>query len=573
VTPASTPSSPDSFRDATLESVLPYFRELAERPLDDPAAWLADWSDLECLFDEASVKAQIAAVCDTADEAKRADELRFTSDIAPHLEPWRVKLGERLVASGFTAPGLETTIQRLRNRIALFRDENVPLVAELERLGSEHRRIVGGLTSEWEGERLTPPQLRPFAASEDRAVRERAFRAFFRPYIEARDELAGLYTQMLDLRGRMARNAGFASYRDFGHQQLNRFDYSPADCLRWHDAVEATVVPAIRRIYARRARLMGLDSDLIRPWDAIDSHVASPDPLGRPPVRPFGTADELVAGSLRVFEQVDATIGSQIRRMVEAGSVDLMSRPNKASGAFCATLPYSRLPFVFANSVGIAGDVDTFLHECGHAVHAFEATEHLPLMFEWDPGSEMAEVASMSMELLARPYLARARGGFYDDGDMKRTSRDHLEEILVGLGHIAAVDAFQHWAYTSADAADPDLRDRQWLELRDHFEAGVDWSGCEAERVARWYEQPHFFDYPLYYIEYGLAQLGALQVWRNARRDQAGAVAAYRRALALGGTRPLPELFAAAGAELVFSAEAMAPLVEEVEEELERLRE
>lgn len=572
MTAAALPDSPEAFRDATLDDVVPYYRELAECPLDDVEAWLRDWSRLESLFDEASTKAQVAAVCDTADEGKREAELRFASRIAPELESWRVRLGERLVASGLSRPDLETAIRKLRNRIDLFREQNVPLVAELEELSSNHRRIEGAMTVEWEGERLTPPQVRPHAGSGDRAVRERAFRAFFKPYVDAHDDLAAIYTRMLELRNAMARNAGFPSFREYGHQQLNRFDYTPDDCLRWQEAVETAVVPAIGRIYRRRAEQMGLGPGMVRPWDAIDSHVASPDPLGRPPLRPFETQEQLVEQCTRVFEGVDPAIGAQFRRLVEARNVDLMSRPAKASGAFCATLAWSRLPFLFMNAAGVAGDIDTLLHEAGHAFHVFEVVEHLPLVFQWDAGSEMAEVASMSMELLARPYLAASRGGPYSEADHRRTAIDHLEELLVALGHIAAVDAFQQWAYSSAESADPTTRDRHWLGLRDRFEKGVDWTGCERERVARWYEQPHFFDYPLYYIEYGLAQLAALQVWRNARRDQREAVAAYRRALALGGTRPLPELYAAAGAELVFTADAMQPLVDEVEEELERLR-
>lgn len=569
---ATLPSSPDAFADATLGDVVPYFQELAERPLDDIEAWLEDWSLLECLFDEASTRAQVAAHCDTADDGKRAAELRFTSEIDPELEAWRVRLGDRLVASGYSRPDLETTIARTRNRGELFREANVSLVAENERLSSDYRRIIGGLAADWDGRRLTPPQLRPFAASGDRALRERAFRAFFGPFIEAHDELAAIYTRMLELRGAMARNAGFPSYLEYRHRQLDRFDYTPDDCLRWHEAVEAAVVPAIGRINRRRAELMNLEGRLLRPWDALDSHLASPDPLGRPAVRPFDSQEQLVEVGLRVFQQVDAVIGEEVGQMVRAGSVDLMARPNKAPGAFCTTLAWSRLPFVFMNGAGVAGDVDTLLHECGHAVHAFEAIAQQPLVFQWHPGSEMAEVASMSMELLARPYLGRDRGGFYPEEDLRRTSIDHLEELVVGLGHIASVDAFQHWAYTSGAAVDADTRDRRWLDLRDRFETGVDWTGCERERIARWYEQSHFFDYPLYYIEYGLAQVAALQVWRNARRDQAGAVAAYRSALALGGTRPLPELYRAAGAELVFSVDALKPLVDEVEEELERLR-
>ncbi len=217
------------------------------------------------------------------------------------------------------------------------------------------------------------------------------------------------------------------------------------------------------------------------------------------------------------------------------------------------------------------GHVDTLLHESGHAFHSIEALEHLPYVFQRHPGSEMAEVASMSMELLGAPYLTRARGGFYTDSEARRARIDHLEEALASVAHIASVDAFQHWIYTSGEGDDAGARDARWLEIRDRFQRGIDWTACEKERVARWYEQVHFFSYPFYYIEYGIAQMGALQVWRNALADQADAVRRYRQALALGGSRPLPELFAAAGAKLVFKTEDMAPLVELVEEELSTL--
>jgi len=566
------PGSPDAFRDATLDGVVPYYRELAERPLGDVEAWLADWSRLESLFSDAETAAQIAYDRDTTDPEKEAAALRFSSEISPQLEPWRVRLAERAVQSGYTRPDLQTTVRRWRNEIELFREENVPLFAELEKLSSRYSKITGGMTVDWEGERLTPSQVRPYAAAGDRTVRERAFRAFFRPYVDAHHELAAVFDRMYELRQQAARNAGFDSYRDFAHRQKHRFDYTPADCERFHDAVERTVVPAVERIYRRRARLLGLDGE-VRPWDAVDNHVAVPDPLGRPPVRPFSTQEELVRAAQRVFDRVDPELGGFFGRMVEAGMLDLMARPGKAPGGYCATLPHRGLPFIFMNSSGIANDVDTLLHESGHAFHALEALSHLPLIFQWHAGSEMAEVASMSMELLGSPYLERAAGGFYTAEEARRARYAHLEELLVGIAHIASVDAFQHWIYTSGEGGDAQARDQAWLRIRDRFQRGIDWSGCEAERIARWYEQIHFFNYPFYYIEYGIAQLGALQVWRNALGDRREAVAAYKRALALGGSRPLPELYAAAGAQLVFSAEEMAPLVELVEEELDSLAE
>ncbi len=561
------PESPDALRKATLEDVVPYFQELAERPLDDIPRWLEDWSRLEALLTDAHNEAEIAYDCDTASEEKERAALRFSSEIEPQLEEWRVKLAGRLVDSGYTRPDLETTIGRWRNQIELFREDNVPLFAELERLGSRYSKITGGMTVDWEGERLTPSQVRPFAASGDRPVRERAFRAFFQPYIDAREELANVFDRMYELRQQVARNAGFDNFRDFAHQQKNRFDYTPADCERFHESVERTVVPALGRLYARRARLMGLAGDEVRPWDAIDGHLASPDPLGAPPLRPFSDQEQLVSAAAKIFAGVDPELGAYFKRLVEGGMLDLMSRPGKAPGGYCATLPFRGLPFIFMNSSGIANDVDTLLHESGHAFHALEAMNTLPLVFQRFPGSEMAEVASMSMELLAAPYL---KGTLYSDEELRRARSAHLEELLTGVAHIACVDAFQHWIYTSGEGGDRDARDRKWLELRSRFGRGVDWTGCEQERVARWYEQIHFFNYPLYYIEYGIAQMGALQVWRNALSDQAGAVAAYRRALALGGSRPLPELFAAAGARLVFDVEGMAPLVDLVEEELSR---
>jgi oligoendopeptidase F len=299
--------------------------------------------------------------------------------------------------------------------------------------------------------------------------------------------------------------------------------------------------------------------------------VASPDPLGRPALRPFDTEGELIEGAQRVFSQVDPELGEFFTRMVDGGLLDLMSRPGKTPGGYCATLPWRRLPFILMNAAGVAGDVDTLLHEAGHAFHATEALRHLPLIFQRHPGSEMAEVASMSMELLGAPYITKDRGGFYTSEEARRARSDHLEEVLASVAHIASVDAFQHWIYTSGEGGDAAARDAEWVRIRDRFQRGIDWDGCTQERIARWYEQVHFFGYPFYYIEYGIAQMGALQVWRNALSDQADAVRRYREALALGGSRPLPELYAAAGAKLVFTTADMAPLVELVEEELTAL--
>jgi oligoendopeptidase F len=307
---------------------------------------------------------------------------------------------------------------------------------------------------------------------------------------------------------------------------------------------------------------MGLDA--LRPWDTLV------DPEGRPALKPFEKVDTLIGQAEVIFDRVDPTLGGYFETMANEHLLDLDSRKGKAPGGYCIDYPYRGRPFIFMNAVGINDDVATLLHEAGHAFHVFES-HHIPLYWMRHPGAEMSEVASMSMELLTAPYLAKADGGYYAPDEARRARIEHLEGVLQTLPHVASVDAFQHWIYTSGEGHDRDARDAAWLRIRDRFEQGIDWSGLEQERIGRWYRQLHIFLIPFYYIEYGIAQLGALQVWRNSLKDQAEALAAYRRALALGATKPLPQLFGAAGAHLTFDAETMGGLVALVEAQLAAL--
>jgi oligoendopeptidase F len=372
--------------------------------------------------------------------------------------------------------------------------------------------------------------------------------------------MAGLFDEMYRRRQAVAANAGFPSFRDYIFPAKFRFDYTPADCERFHDAIEASVVPAVGRALDRRRERLDLPS--LRPWDL------QVDPYAEPS-RPFATGAELAERALTAFERVDPALGGRFRTMIDESLLDLDSRRNKAPGGYCDTLQFSGRPFIFMNAAGIPEDVMTLLHEAGHAFHAFEA-DRQPLVWQRHPGSEVAELASMSMELLASPYLSDA--GFYSRVEAESAELEHLEDVLITLAHIASVDAFQTWIYTSGDGGDAAARDAAWLRIRGRFERGVDWSGLEAERIARWYRQLHIFLYPFYYIEYGIAQIGALQVWRNAQRDRAEAVRRYREALALGATRPLPELFAAAGVRFTFDAGEIGALVALVEERMAVLR-
>lgn len=560
------PASPEAFRDATWADVVPFYDALAAVPLEATAAslepWLATWSRLDTLIGEAGTLAMIAYTANTADAAREAAYLRFSMEIFPKLEEQQVRLAQRLLATGWSRPDLETTLRRFRSDIEIFREANVERFSRIEELSAGYQKLVGGLSVDWDGEAKTIPQLQPFLKAADRAVRERAFRLGAAAYLDKRDELADCFDRMYALRVQVAREAGFADYQQYCFTAKHRFDYSPRDTAAFHEAVRETVTPAVARLMEHRRRSLGVD--VLRPWDV------SVDLDAKEPLTPFDSVGTFVGQARNIFNRVDQELGAQFALMADESLLDLESRPGKAPGGYCTDLSFRGRPFIFMNAVGVPDDVNTLVHEAGHCFHDF-ATHSLPFTWMRKTGHEAAELASMSMELLAMPYLVKP-DGYYTRVEARVAWLEHLEDVLGALVHIASVDAFQAWIYTDPAGADRDARDAKWLQLRADFEQGVDWSGLERERVARWYRQLHIFELPFYYIEYGIAQLGALQVFRNAVQDAGNAVAMYKRFLSLGGTRTLPELYAAAGAKLVFDAPTMKELVDFTMERIEALR-
>jgi oligoendopeptidase F len=378
---------------------------------------------------------------------------------------------------------------------------------------------------------------------------------------EERDKLNELYLQMLSLRRQVAKNAGFDNYRDYRWKEFARFDYTPDDCFTFHNAIEHEVIPRAGQLYTQRAEK--LDLDTLRPWDTeVDLHGDT--------LHPFEDAAELEEGVYRIFQQVDPVLAGYFAVMRD-GFLDLASRANKAPGGHCSSFPVSHKPYIFMNAVGIHRDVSTLLHEGGHAFHFMESSQQ-PLIWNYGSPMEFSEVASMAMELLSAPYLERSKGGFYGEADTRRAYAEQLRGIVRFLPYMAVVDAFQHWVYVDAPqgvmAADLDAK---WSELWDRFMVGIDYSGLQAEKETGWQRKVHIFSVPFYYVEYGLAQLGALQVWRNALTDQSKAVANYRAALALGDTRPVPELFSAAGATFAFDRQTVGGLMTLIFEKLAEL--
>lgn len=522
---------------------------------------LIDWSELSAALDEESSKRYIAMTCHTDNPAAEKAYLHFVENVEPQIKPRQFKLEQTYLAQSLRAQlakrRYEVFDRDTKLHVELFRPENVPLETEEAKLGQQYQKLSGSLTVNFRGEEKTLVQMGKYLEEPDRAQRQEAWEVVAKRRLKERENFEDIFDQLMKLREAVAKNADFANYLDYAFKARGRFDYTPEDCLAFHEAIEKEVVPLQHELQAVRREQLKLPA--LRPWDL------AVDPLSRPPLRPFENVDQMVDCTQKIFDQIDGGLAGGFRAMQEKRLLDLDNRKGKAPGGYQSTLPESRLPFIFMNAVGLQRDVETMLHEAGHAFHAL-ATRDEPLYAYRGSPIEFCEVASMSMELLGNEFLEE----FYSTNDANRARRTHLEGIVFIFPWIATVDAFQHWIYTHSGHTRAE-RSAAWLALMDRFGGDVDWKGHEDARANLWHRQLHIFLHPFYYVEYGIAQLGALQVWANSKRNKSEALASYQRALSLGNSRPLPELFAAAGCKFSFNRETVKPLVQLVKNELAKL--
>lgn len=542
----------------------PYFDRLRDRAIetgDDLVRWLVDYSELMACVDEVGTDRRVKMTCQTDDPERKAAFLEFIERIDPKCKPrcheLNVKYTNSNASRDLPRERYHVLDRSIRATVELFRDKNVPLQTEEAKLEQRYQEISGAQTVHFDGREQTLQQLGLYSEQTDRGIRREAWEIEAKRRLKDAETLEDLFDQLVRLRHQMALNADCGDYREYAFKDKQRFDYTPADCVAFHEAVERAVVPALRRIL--KERQTALQVDRLRPWDT------AVDVKGRKPLKPFQTADQLCAVASRVFHRVDPELGAQFDDMRSKGYLDLQSRKGKAPGGYQSTYEESRHPFIFMNAVGLQRDVRTLIHEGGHAFHCY-AARHDPLLPYRSSPIEFAEVASFGMEMLALDYLDE----FYSGEDLARAKRAQLEGIIALFPWVATIDAFQHFLYTHPDHT-RDERRAHWLELRDRFGGIVDYTGYEDTLAYAWQRQLHLFEVPFYYIEYGIAKLGALQVWRNANADRRQATQSYRKALALGGSRPLPELFETAGAKFDFSYDTLAPLVDLLMAELEQL--
>ncbi len=556
---------PANLSFADFSQLQPLFQELMDRKINsstDLEAWLLDYSELYSVIDDYGQRRYIDKSCHTDDAEIEKRFMHYVEEIEPQMKPLHFAMQKKFVQSphrpGLTDAKYAVLTKHWQADVELFRDQNVPLETEQNKLIADYDKISGAMMVPFRGKDYTPSQMNRFQEELDRGTRKEAWEATVTRRLQDVDKLEDQFDQLLGLRWKVATNAGQTDPRAFYFKQFKRFDYTPDDCLRFADAVAETFVPLMRKLDAKRAADLKLGEPL-RPWDlAVDS-------TGKPPLRPFEENDieSFVEKTQQIFKRVSPALADDFQVLRSGKLLDLGSRKGKAPGGYQSLLAERREPFIFMNAVGAQGDVRVLLHEGGHAFHSL-AARHEPLIFLMHAPMEFCEVASMAMELLGIPHY----DVFYpSDADARRARKEHLSKIVTTMPWVATIDSFQQWIYTNPDHS-RESRTETWLELDKRFGHAVDWTGWEHWNRRRWQAQLHLYHVPFYYIEYGIAQLGALQVWMKAKTDPQQALAGYRAGLRLGGTRGLPQLFNAAGIHFDFSKKTMKPLADALEEEL-----
>jgi oligoendopeptidase F len=557
---------PQDFVLTNWETIEPFFKELNERPIESKVTlekWLKDLSELEAFISEDACWRQIKMTCDTTDKSLEEAFNYFCMEIQPQMQPYADALNKKLVQSPYTAEldakEYYTYLRSVNKSIELFRTENIPIQAELSVLQQQYGTIAGKMTVQMEGKEYTLQQAAKFLEHEDRAVREEVYRKIQDRRLQDQESLHELFATLIEKRHQVAVNAGFANYRDYKFVELGRFDYTKEDCFQFHAAVKLHVMPLLDKIYTRKREKLALDK--LKPWDT------EAEPAGTQPLRPFTDGNDLYEKSVACFEALNPFFADCLRKMKALKHFDLESRKGKAPGGYNCPLAESGAPFIFMNAAGQMGDVTTMVHEGGHAVHSF-LSHPLELSGFKEYPMEIAEVASMAMELFTMEHW---QSFFDNDADLKRAKEHQLERTITIFPWIAIIDKFQHWVYENPSHT-VQQRTNTWQNIVKEFSSrSIDFSGLKQYRAIGWQRQLHLFEVPFYYIEYGIAQLGAIGMWMQYQKNPTAALENYMNALALGGTRTLPELYKTAGLEFNFSPDYVKTLMDFTNEELEKL--
>lgn len=557
---------PESFVITTWEELEPYLKNLEERKitnLADLEQWLQDVSETDAVISEDACWRQIRMTCDTENKKLEEAYVFFMSELQPKIQPYTDKLNRKLVENPFIKEldpvKYFTYLRNVKKNIDLFREENIPLMAELNIESQHYAMIAGKMTVHVNNQEYTLQQAAKFLESPDRKIREDVYRKINERRLQDKKELNELFTKLIKKRHQVALNAGFENYRDFKFAEMGRFDYTKNDCFQFHEAVRLHVMPLVNELYEHKKKKLSLIT--LRPWD-IDA-----EPVGIEPLHPFKTGEELLEKTISCFKELNPFFSNCLSKMKSMGHLDIESRKGKAPGGYNMPLMESGAPFIFMNAAGQLDDVTTIVHEGGHAVHSFLA-HNLELSGFKEYPTEIAEVASMSMELFSMDHW---HVFFKSEEELIRAKEQQLERVITIFPWIATIDKFQHWVYEHPDHNEEE-RANSWMQIQEEFSSPViDFSGLDEYRKYSWQRQLHLYEVPFYYIEYGIAQLGAIGLWKQYKQNSQQALNNYINALSLGGTKTLPQLFQAAGLSFDFSPEAISGLMKFVKKEMDEL--
>ncbi len=557
---------PNNFQVTNWETLEPFFKILTERPLlskTDLEQWLKDMSELEAIVSEDACWRQIKMTCDTTDKTLEEAFNYFCMEIQPQLQPYADLLNKKLVNCSFTKeldqPLYFTYLRSVQKSIDLFREANIPIQAELSVMQQHYGAIAGKMSVEVEGKEYTLQQAAKFLESSDRSIREAVYYKIQERRKQDEVPMHELYSSLIAKRHQIALNAGFDNYSDYKFKELGRFDYTKEECFQFHDAVKQHVLPLVNEIYKRKKEKLGVDQ--LKPWDT------EAEPAGVLPLKPFKDGNDLYEKTVKCFDQLNPFFADCLKKMHELKHFDLESRKGKAPGGYNCPLAESGAPFIFMNAAGQMSDLTTMVHEGGHAVHSF-LSHPLPLSAFKEYPMEIAEVASMAMELFSMNHWE----AFFDNAaDLKRAKEHQLERTITIFPWIAIIDKFQHWVYENPEHTIEE-RTTSWVKILNEFSTdSIDYTGLDAYRAIGWQRQLHLFEVPFYYIEYGIAQLGAIGLWMQYKQNPELAIQHYIDALSLGGTKTLPELYKTAGLAFNLTPAYIKKLMEFVQKEMNQL--
>lgn len=557
---------PEDFTVTDWKALAPFFEQLKNREISSPdelLQWFKDRSELESVLEEDMGWRYIRMTCDTTNKEFTDSFNYFVAEIQPMEAPYGNDLNRKALESPFldqlTETGFDIVVKLLQKDYKIYREENIPLFTEIEQEAHQFGAISGAMTVEIDGKELTLPQAADILQKTDRALREAAYFKINERRQQDKDTLNDLYSKLIKLRHQAAANAGFANFRDYMFEALGRFDYNTQDCLDFHHAIEKEVMPVMNELAKERKQQLGVDT--LRPWDlSINYH-------GTTPLKPFENGEELLEKTITCFGLINPYLGACLTTMKNLGHLDLVSRKGKAPGGYNYPLDETGVPFIFMNATTSLRDLVTMVHEGGHALHSF-VTKDLAMNTFKHPTSEVAELASMAMELISMEYW---HVFFADEQELKRAKREHLEGIIHTLPWVATIDKFQHWVYENPEHT-LEERYENWVTIFQQFSnTTTDWQGLEHFRQIAWQKQLHLFEVPFYYVEYAIAQLGAIAVWKNYKKDAKKGFADYLAALKLGYSKPMKEIYKTAGIKFDFSQAYIHELIAFVKEEMEKI--